>query len=166
MEARVIEESALSMAAREEGEGFIVSSHADANIALAAIRAAEEKIEKLEAERDDIVENTKAFYKKKVESQENGIEYLKGQLEKYVRAAGENVSVPNGRAYHMTTTRTEWADDEALIIFGKKRGIQPRVTEKPDKTAIKKHIKEHGGGDEIYKERKGKKFIVSTNSKD
>lgn len=133
-----------------EVDGISVDSPADAERLFRAIKGLEGEILKLEKEQQSIIEQTQAFYDRKIESRQDRIDFLKAKIDAFVRATGESIDTPSGRAYEQSRTKWDYADDDQIVAWAEEHAPHLVQTEKKvSKTDLKNHIKEHGGGDEV-----------------
>lgn len=123
-----------------EAVPFAINSAADANRRLWALRRIEERVAKIEIERDQVIYETTNFYQRKIDAQLRALEFMKAPLEAYVRHNGENLSLPNGKAIVKRTTLKDWAADDVLEAYSREKGIPLRVKTSPDKKAIEEYV--------------------------
>ncbi len=142
MDERLLGEAQQS--AQSDGNGeFTVTSDQDVSKAFRAIKAAEEKIESLEAEREREHDKIDEFYDPKVRNAEQTIEFLKAKIDGYIDSTEESVSTPHGKAYEVNRTKWEWADRDTLVQFAKAEYPDlVETSEKVSKNDLKSAIKD------------------------
>lgn len=148
-----------------EVDGISVDSPADAERLFRAIRGLEGEIGALEDEKEQIIEQTEAFYDRKIESRQDRIEFLEAKISGFVQATGESIDTPSGRAYQQSRTKWDYASDDQIVAWAEEHAPHLVETEKNvSKTDLKSHIKEHGGGDEVADTRQVESVVSFTKS--
>lgn len=133
----------------------------DVSTALHLIRKAEEEIRDLVAEKEKFND----FYDERIIAKEKGMDFIKDKLAIYMDGLDKKtVKLPTGTLRKRTNWKVTWPDNDSLIAFSEKNGIDLRVKTEPDKAAIKAHCDETGNYPYGYSRNRVESFTVSTNA--
>lgn len=129
--------------ARADDSQFTVTSDQDVSKAFRAIKAAEEKVQLLEAEKNREIEDIEEFYGTKIDNAKQSIAFLKGKIDSYIDSTGESISTPHGKAYEVNRTKWDYADDDTLAAWAEQENPDLVQTERSvSKRDLKSYIKE------------------------
>jgi len=128
----------------DDEEGFTVRSKQEVSKAFRAIKAAEQEIETLKEEMEEEIQAIKDFYEPKIRSREKSIDFLEDKIISFQDSTGDSISTPHGKAYTVTRTKWDWADDrDTLAAWAEQERPDLVTTEKKvSKNDIKSYVKD------------------------
>jgi len=128
----------------DDEDGFPVRSKQDVSKAFRAIKAAEQEIKTLKEEMEKEIQAIKDFYEPKIRSREESIDFLEDKIISFQDSTGESITTPHGKAYTVTRTKWDWADDrDTLAAWAEQESPDLVTTEKKvSKNDIKSYVKD------------------------
>lgn len=104
-------------------------------------------IHKDEREIDEIkmqAKEAQSFYKERIKSIENNIEYLKGRIAAYLQLSNQTKIVSHlGTAYIAKRDKDTWPSDDILAEFAAQHNIQEAFVIRLDPSAVKEWCKKN-----------------------
>ncbi len=136
-----------------------IENNVEATQRLAAIREIEKQVEEIITDRDAHVD----WFNDRISKANKQIEFLASMLEKYLDRSGKKtIKLPSGQIGARTTRSPIWPDNDVLIEYSNQYGIDTKVKEVPDKTEIKRYMKESGNYPPGYDTKVSTKIYVKT----
>jgi vacuolar-type H+-ATPase subunit I/STV1 len=141
-DASLMDERLLDDMQSDNGE-FTVTSEQDVSTAFRAIKAAEDEIQQLEEEMEQEIQKIKDFYEPKIANNEDTIEFMKAKIDSFISSTSESVSTPHGKAYEVTRTTWDYADDNTLAAWAEQEDPDlVEVERSVSKRDLKSYVKE------------------------
>lgn len=104
------------------------------------------KAQDLTAARDHELDLLRRAFDKRIATEQHAADFFADMIVRGVTERGEKVGTVAGTAYPRAAERFDWPEDSALVTWCRANGHDDlvRVKESPDKTGLKKLVKECG----------------------
>lgn len=131
-----------------------INTHIEADRTLAAIQHIDAQMDRENQRKKEAIE----FYEKRIQQKRKAREFLESKLENYLETLRQGgmdakASTPSGTAYIQKKKKPIWAPENTLVEYAKKYAPDTvKVTEKVDKTKLKKSLGKETSGILDYQE--------------